>query len=95
MDGGATMTVMLAYDEVRELVSAIVPQHIITDGGDNLWFDYGAAVAAICAAFNHACDGPMANFIDGMVADEVEDTYGALLPDWQQRERRIPADMEK
>lgn len=77
-------TNVLPYNQVVQLVAATVPAHIITDGASR-WCDYSAAVAAICAALNHPADGPMANFVDGMVADAIEDTYGALLPDWQQR----------
>lgn len=93
---------MLAYDQARQIVAATVPNHVVTVGDDR-WYDYGAAVEEICAALNHAADQPMANFIDGMVSDTVEDTYGALLPDWKRRgqpnpdnasDHTYPGDME-
>lgn len=77
------MTV-LPYEQARQIVAATVPNHVVTVDG-NRWYDYGAAVEEICGAFNTPAGGWMAPFIDSMVAGEVEDTYGVLLPDWQRR----------
>ena len=77
------MTV-LPYEQARQIVAATVPNHVVTVGDDR-WYDYGAAVEEICGAFNTPAGGWMAPFIDSMVAGEVEDTYGVLLPDWQRR----------